>query len=322
MYKKWTFYIVLIAILAMVGISVTAASENNHLSIGIVFNQSSLIHDKTVASISKTLKSQYKNRIGLSYFYTSDTQAIKDLNKNSFDYVISVGVNTASVLLATKPDYPVLFTLIPKKSFNSLILQYENSLPEKYSAVFLTQPLKRKINLSKIILGQEIKAGIALSDISEKKYTEINRLANKAGISLNLQKISDYNKPIDALNAALKSSDVYIAIHDKAVLNKHTAKFLIYMAYKKNIPVIGYSAGFTKAGAVASIYSTPEQIGRQTAELLYRITEKNSNIQLQDPEYFTVSVNERIRRIQRLKKLSTDEIQLRLVEMEDGDFNE
>ena len=322
MYKKWTFYIVLMVILAMVGISISVASENNHLSIGIVFNQGSLIHNKTVANISETLKSKYKNRINLSYFYSSDTQALEDLKKNKLDYVVSVGVETASILLATKPNYSVLFTLIPKKSFNSLILQYKNSLPEKYSAVFLTQPLKRKINLSKIMLGQGIKAGIALSDIGENKYAEINRLASKSGISLNLQKISDYNKPVDALNAALKNSDVYIAVHDKAVLNKHTAKFLLYMAYKKNIPVIGYSAGFTKAGAVASVYSTPEQIGRQTTELLNGLIEKNNIMQLQDPEYFTVSVNERIRRIQRLEKLSINEIQLRLVEMEDGDFNE
>ena len=38
------------------------------------------------------------------------------------------------------------------------------------------------------------------------------------------------------------------------------------MAYQRRLPVIGFSKAYVKAGAVAAVYTTPEQIGRQAGE--------------------------------------------------------
>jgi len=315
---KRTFLSFTAALLLLVSISSQVFSDEKSFNITIILNQSSTMHEESVSTLVDTFKSESLKKTQFNYVYSDDQDSIRDISTQKLDYIVSVGVKSAKAVLETKPDSPVLFTLIPKSSFDFLVNSYKTSLPENYSAIFLTQPLERKFNLAKLLLAGNVKAGMAVSAVSEEETNKVNQLAANSGISLNLQKLSDYNKPIDALDAALDDANIFIAKYDNSVLNKHTVKFLLYMAYKKNIPVIGYSSGFTRAGAVASVYSTPIQIGKQSAELLKNHLERKVLNQQQYPVYFTVSVNERVRRILRLEKLTADKARLKLIQIERG----
>ena len=79
-------------------------------------------------------------------------------------------------------------------------------------------------------------------------------------------------------------------------------------AYKMKKPVIGFSASYTRAGAVASIFSTPEQIGRQSGEWLLDMRAKKTVSHTQYPKYFTITTNPNIQRVLRLERLSGEKI--------------
>ena len=82
------------------------------------------------------------------------------------------------------------------------------------------------------------------------------------------------------------------------VVSRDTAQSLLLTTYRANIPVIAFSHAYVRAGALAAVYSTPEQIGQQTGEAILRLNQSGSwNLpKPQYPKYFSVSVNSQVAR--------------------------
>ena len=52
------------------------------------------------------------------------------------------------------------------------------------------------------------------------------------------------------------------------MINIATAKWILQLSYRYRVPVIAYSMAYLNGGALAAIYSSPENVGRQTADLI------------------------------------------------------
>ena len=96
----------------------------------------------------------------------------------------------------------------------------------------------------------------------------------------------------------LGRSDLLLAAPDAQVYTRSTLQGMLLSAYRANNPVIGFSSAYVRAGALAAVYSTPEQIGRQAAEMILRAAGQ-TDWQLpapQNPRYFSVEVNRDVAR--------------------------
>lgn len=294
-----------------------AFADLDKKNITIILKQGSFMHEGTVSELIKVIEDDASVNVTFDYVYKSDAVKINELKNKNIDLAISIGAESANAILASNPKYPVLYTLIPKQTLDALYKRY-NQNKKNMRAIYLTQPISRKLRLSKIILNKTSRVGVTLGTRKSYVEEELLRDAKKENLTLHIKYADDYSKSVDAMSDALSDSDIYLALYDSTVLNRHTAKWLLYMAYKKGKPVIGFSSGYTKAGAIASVYSTPKQIGTQTADwVINSLTNKNIQM-VQSPKYFTVSVNKRIQRILRLKNISSKYIESKLHEMEDG----
>ncbi len=296
---------------------ISFADGNKNNNIIIIFKQGYSLHEEAVFEIINKVKVTAEVNANFSYVYSDDLTEVDLLKNKNIDLAISIGVDPAKAILASKPDYPVLYTLIPKQTLDALFVKYQTDVT-KMNVIYLTQSLSRKLLLSKIILNKPGRVGVTLSSRQSVFNDELLRQAKKLKIELKVKYAVNYKKPVAAMKAALSESDIYLVLYDSGILNKHTAKWLLYMAYKKSKPVIGFSSGYTRAGAVVSLFSTPSQIGRQTADWLINYLSNKNIKKIQFPIYFTVSVNKRIQRILRLKDLDSDEINYLIQEMEGG----
>jgi len=75
----------------------------------------------------------------------------------------------------------------------------------------------------------------------------------------------------------MNRSNAILTLPDPVALSPRRAKWLLYQSYQKKVPIISFSRSFVKAGALAAVFSTPRQIGRQAGEVAISI--------LKDPEY-------------------------------------
>ena len=81
-------------------------------------------------------------------------------------------------------------------------------------------------------------------------------------------KVSATENPILIIEPVIKKSDIFIPVPDSRLINIATAKWILQLSYRYRVPVIAYSMAYLNGGALAAIYSSPENVGRQTADLI------------------------------------------------------
>jgi ABC-type uncharacterized transport system substrate-binding protein len=94
----------------------------------------------------------------------------------------------------------------------------------------------------------------------------------------------------------LGRSEVLLALPDAAVYNDSTIRNILLATYRRGIPLIGFSSGYVKAGALCAVFSTPAQIATQAAALILQFANTHA---LPFPQYsheFEVMVNEQVAR--------------------------
>lgn len=281
-------------------------------TVALVIDEASHIHDKAVAGIKQTVEDSGKANVVFRTINIKDPHSSEALHARDIDYAIVIGVKPALLAMKHKPDYPVLYTLIPESTYEEIIhhrIPASALSPENDYVIYLGQPAARQLALSQIIMGRKSRVGMVVGAETTSEVQAIQAEAKAMQLELVVRQAGSGENTIDDMKQALKRADVYLALYDTNILNRHNAKWLLYMAYRMNKPVIGFSSSYTRAGAIASIFSTPEQIGRQSGEWLLTLLANGTVKHIQYPKYFTVSTNPNIQRLLRLERLPGDKIE-------------
>ena len=98
-----------------------------------------------------------------------------------------------------------------------------------------------------------------------------------------------------ALNR-LSGHPVLLAVPDPSLYNSETLRTLLMATYRREQAMIGFSAAFVNAGALATTNSNPNQIASQLKELLRDYAETGRLPAEQFPKYFSVLVNDNVAR--------------------------
>ncbi|TNE76121.1 MAG: hypothetical protein EP334_09005, partial [Gammaproteobacteria bacterium] len=140
----------------------------------------------------------------------------------------------------------------------------------------------------------------------------------KQGIALAEGYLGHEDNPVAVLRPLVQDSDVFIALPDQAILNRAIAKWILHLGFQQKVPVIGFSRAYTSAGALASIYTAPEDVGRQAGEMIAAASERDWSQppQMQYPRYFTLSTNPAVARSLGINLPPENEI-YRRIEQED-----
>ncbi len=207
------------------------------------------------------------------------------------DNVIAVGVQ--ALVQASKLDSrtQVMGVLVPKPSFDK-ILQDSKRNTRSTSAIVLDQPYARQLELVKKILPKVNKLGVLLGPGSLDAKKELEQSATQQGLSLLYVTVKNASELSSGLKQVMEGSDALWAIPDPVIYSRETAQTILLTTYRYQKPVIGFSQAYVRAGALAAVYSTPQQIARQLAEeLAVTGKAKNGMTGVRYPKYFSVDVN-------------------------------
>ncbi|MES2128399.1 MAG: hypothetical protein V4463_14120 [Pseudomonadota bacterium] len=103
----------------------------------------------------------------------------------------------------------------------------------------------------------------------------------------------------DDINRALNKiaqQQVLLAVPDRAVYNTENIRNILLSTYRHNQGVIGFSADMVKAGALASTYSSVEDINAQAVDIVRDWLESDEMPAPQFPRYFRTIVNDGVAR--------------------------
>lgn len=219
--------------------------------------------------------------------------------------LIAIGSQTTKTLLEANLSTPILSALIPRHISISLNAKYPNR--KNWSSLLIDQPLNRQFHLITALLGTNQKAGVLLGPYTKDLTKTLQKISVKTPHKINIEEIKNSDELTPSLKALSNKSSVLLTLPDPVIYNKSTIRGVLLLAYRNKLPIIGFSQAYVRAGAIAAIYSKPEQISQQITNISINYFIKNifENKEYY-PDKFSVALNKNIARSLGIK-LSTNE---------------
>lgn len=189
---------------------------------------------------------------------------------------------------------PLLSILVPRLAFERLA-DFSRLRAGTVSAVFLDQPPWRQLELIRLALPAARNVGVLVGGESKSHLPALEKAARERGVELVVSPVGQADL-FAALQAVLPDADVLLALPDPGVYNSQTAANILTAAYRRKVPLVGFSPAYVKAGALLSVYSTPTQVGARGGELLRQALATRVLAPPQWPREFSVSVNQDVAR--------------------------
>lgn len=213
----------------------------------------------------------------------------------STQIVVAVGASaTRAALDAVDPRIPILAVLLPRSTYETVNQSIRPAGSRRLSALYLDQPLARQFNLVVQALPQAARVGVVLGPESGREAERLESLAEGRNLAIAVERIARDSALYPALQKALGTSDVFLALPDPYVVNAETAQNLLLTSFRQRVPVIGFSAAYVRAGALAAVYSTPAQVGTEAGEMVRQFQRTQALPPPRYPRLFSVMVNRQV----------------------------
>ena len=172
--------------------------------------------------------------------------------------------------------------------------QYNNLEIDHQVTVLLDQPLYRYLAFCKLMLGVD-SIGLIEGSETKPKSAEVNTL-DEFSLTLNRYQVDPANKLLPVLRDLLQHNDSLLMLPQQSIYNRNTVKGVLLTSYRSRKPVVSYSPAHVKSGAVASIFSSPVDIGRHLAILINQglQNEPGTGSSFQFARFYSITTNSRV----------------------------
>lgn len=203
----------------------------------------------------------------------------------------------------------VLGVMLPMSSARKLTWSLA---PNKLAYVYIDQPITRSLALLEALLPSKRRIGVIASRENETVLAELGAEAAHRGLSVNSAMVDLADELGPVLRRVMSDSDVMLLLPDAVVLGGGQIKNVLMAGYRMRVPVLGFSPGLVKAGAVAGVFSSPRQIGRQAGLMARRWLATGNLPASQYAQEFSIGINESVARSLGLSLPSDKEVARRI----------
>ncbi|TAH11844.1 MAG: hypothetical protein EAZ11_07815 [Curvibacter sp.] len=196
-----------------------------------------------------------------------------------------------------REERPVLVSaLIPRLGFERLLREHAGKSAAQALAVYLDQPFGRQLDLVRLALPEARKVGALWGPESIAQQAGLQSAAQSRGMRVVAGGAIAPGALFEGLKPVLEDADVLLAVADPQVFNGATISNILLATYRDRMPVIAFSPGYVKAGALMAVYSTPRQIGLQAGAMARAVAQGGVMPTSQYPADFSVVVNQHVAR--------------------------
>ena len=179
--------------------------------------------------------------------------------------ILAVGLKAALVAKLEILDIPVIFCMVLN--------------PDKYglratnmTGIGLQISIKRQLNSIRSILPKLKRVGVLYDpEKTADLVKKARHLAKSQGLEILALPVFSEKEVPKTLREALPDIEALWLVPDSTVLTQDSLDFLLSTTLEANIPVIGFSSGLVRSGAMVGLYAKYEDVGRQAARLAARI---------------------------------------------------
>ena len=137
-------------------------------------------------------------------------------------------------------------------------------------------------------------------------------------MSINAQSVRSPETLFATLEAVLDRSDVLLVIPDSEIYSSNNVRNILLTSYRMKVPLIGISQAYVNAGALGAIFSTPEQLAKQTETTIASFARQRLLPRPQYPSLFSIGLNQQVARSLNIPLDSPEAIHERMSKAEEG----
>ncbi len=216
----------------------------------------------------------------------------------------------------SKKTLHALTTLTRARSLAPCLPRCSKSLP-KHRFFVLDQPPARQLQLIQLINPNFKHIGIIATNKSVMQLKLVMNAAKRQKLTIN-EHITDAENMRYEIDNVSKSTDIILAIADTDIYNSSSLPQILLTSYRYRTPIIGFSKGFVRAGAIAGVVSNMQQLAQHLIEVLTGSdtpsVKKSGNIIY--PKYYDVISNRNIAKSLNLHFPSDDALKKQLISYE------
>jgi len=285
-------------------------------NITVIYDKNSQYQTNFLELISKHFLPSEK--VNLSTL-TTDSLDVEKLKNKLLDIIINLNNATTQQLIESKINtttFHALTTLSRARGFVSCLPNCIEKQSKQYFFV-LDQPPARQLNLIRLVSPSFKNIGVIVTNQSKNQLTELKKLATYKKLTINghITRSKTVRYQIDDLS---KYSDVILAIADTDLYNAATLPQILLTSYRYKTPIIGFSKGFIRAGAIVGAVSSIEQLAQHLAEAISSISNINQpfGTSIIYPKYFRVISNRNVAKSLNMHLPNDHELQNQLMNYE------
>lgn len=209
---------------------------------------------------------------------------------------VALGSRSCLALATRDSRIPLLCAVVPRSVLDRLVSSNTRKSAGLYGLT-LDQPVSRQLDLIRFAFPKARRLGLMWSRESSSVVSELLSTMS----ARELRAVSPYVEPGELIFSALKKvlaeADVLLALPDPNIYNSSSVQNILLSTFRAHLPVVGFSPAYVRAGAVLGLYATPEQTGRQAADLARSLLAGRVPVTpVQAPKEFVVDVNEQVAR--------------------------
>ena len=250
---------------------------------------------------------------------TANALSMPALIKQQPDLIVNLDNSMTRKITASNTQittFHTLTTLSHSRKFAPCLPNCTNSL-SRHRFFVLDQPPRRQLNLIRLINPAFKNIGIIVTEQSETHLQALKKVANDSQLTINEFITSSTNVRYQIADVS-KSSDIILAIADTKIYNAASLPQILLTSYRYGTPILGFSKGFIKAGAIAGTVSSLEQLTSHLAESILDFNNPHSlnTNNVIYPKYFDVITNRNVAKSLNLHFSSDNELKQQLMNYE------
>lgn len=274
--------------LLLSGFNTFVCAKPLYENILIIYNKRNNNYKTAADDLQKHFRKQSSLKI-----HSLDISKIKADTLDAHDLIIALGTLATQAAIKTNTRSKIVSAFIPRISFETLRHQYARA--NNITALILDQPFSRRMAYIRQFAPHTKTVGVILGPATERYRTELMQAAADNHFKLMIESIKNEDELFRTLEKVLSNADILLPIIDPLVFNRKNAQTILLTAYRYKKPILGISTGYLKAGALAAIFSTPQQLTEQLIEEIEAISHgKHLHRHLVFPNRFAIDINRKI----------------------------
>lgn len=259
-------------VILCVGIFLGLSSVTSAEEVAILKSADISAYSEAITAFKSALPPSFQ--VALEYDLQGNVEKGRNLARriraSTAKVVLAVGLKAALAAKLEILDIPVIFCLVLD--------------PEKYGlptanmvGLSLDIPFRQHLKPLQTLVPKASRIGVLFDPQKTKgMQSQLLQDAKASGIKIVSEAVHTEQDVPTALNAIKDRIDALWLLPDSTVLTENTLDYLMSTTLEDHIPVIGFSAGLVRSGALVGAYLHYSDIGKQAAQLAQQLIDQPS----------------------------------------------